>query len=1085
MKIHQWTGFAIVTALMLGDFFSPRSNVSPIKNDKCMQLVSSGEGEAIVEIRMDDFNIVPVEIDGLSYQQVISVGMNQSSMPRAPQLPECSGMLGVSSVKGLQVQILNEEFSLRKVHRILPAPGYSISAPRLEDLNDEDLTPRYSPDPDIYGSSDFYPQVLIQATPAGVMRGQELVRVLAHPVQYNPRRGELRIYQRIFARVSWQNDEQAFPAIRSFRSAFDPIMQASILNYTALDRSAQTEESVNLSTQVEASEISGLADSQALKVRVNQNGMYQLTPNDLTSNGFNLIDVDPTLIQISNRGQETPIYMAEDGNGSFDGSDIILFYGTAITDVYTTENVYWLTEGTAPGLRMDTRSAIPGVATLAEQFLVTLHVEQDTWYWQTMPNGLGQDHWFWGDATGEARISPNTSGLPVSRNFNFTINNLPSSDSNQSLIVRLKGFTSVISVNPDHKTQISINGTPVGDPVDWDGFSVFDLILTYNTGLLNEGLNTLTVTALGTAAPVDQYLVDYFKLNYLDTYIAEDNQLTFNAPEAGTYLFNVTGFDNNQVQVFDITNPNNVVCLTGIEVDGANTAILRDTSSLETKYLALSSDRYKQPANLELDQPSTLKSATNGADYIIIAHEDFYSSIQPLADYRQNLAGGGYRVMTVKVEDLYDEFNDGIFNPQAIRDFLSYAYTTWQSPAPAYVLLVGGASYDYRSTLIPSISRVNYVPSQMIETFLLGQTASDNWFVQLEGDDVLPEMFIGRMAVDSVTEINTMVNKTIAYEENPPDSAWNKDVLLIAGEDETAFEVISDELAASLPHYYTTNKVYAATYALPTDVTADISSHINQGSILANYAGHGNPQTWATAGGKIYYVISNIYGLNNTDKLPVVTMANCLNGFFVGRSNPSMAEAFMSLEEKGAVAVWAPTGVGFPSGHRQLLKEFYDAIFQDDRNVVGEATTQAKLNLFALDGTLGELVQTYVLFGDPATRLGIPTNYPYVESTIPADGSQVPASQPIEVRFSKPMDPTKVSLELSGPGNLTLTPTWNEDHTVVSYAHEEFIRGETYTATVSGQDLLGNELGLGLAPTTWSFTAAMGQVYLPYINSSD
>ncbi len=81
----------------------------------------------------------------------------------------------------------------------------------------------------------------------------------------------------------------------------------------------------------------------------------------------------------------------------------------------------------------------------------------------------------------------------------------------------------------------------------------------------------------------------------------------------------------------------------------------------------------------------------NGADYILITHPDFYDAVQPLADYRH---GQGLRVKRIDVQDVYDEFNAGLADPEAIRSFLEYAYTNWQAPAPAYVVLVGDGNVD-------------------------------------------------------------------------------------------------------------------------------------------------------------------------------------------------------------------------------------------------------------------------------------------------------------------------------------------------------------------------------------------------------
>ena len=137
---------------------------------------------------------------------------------------------------------------------------------------------------------------------------------------------------------------------------------------------------------------------------------------------------------------------------------------------------------------------------------------------------------------------------------------------------------------------------------------------------------------------------------------------------------------------------------------------------------------------------------------------------------RPTSTASGLSVITAKVEDVYDEFNYGIFNPQAIRDFLSHAYDNW-SPAPSYVLLLGDATYDFKDNLGKGIA--NAVPSQLVETPSYGETASDYYFVAVDGSDVLPDMFIGRLPVASAAEAATVVQKIINYEESPVPGSWN------------------------------------------------------------------------------------------------------------------------------------------------------------------------------------------------------------------------------------------------------------------------------------------------------------------------
>ncbi len=53
----------------------------------------------------------------------------------------------------------------------------------------------------------------------------------------------------------------------------------------------------------------------------------------------------------------------------------------------------------------------------------------------------------------------------------------------------------------------------------------------------------------------------------------------------------------------------------------------------------------------------------------------------------------------------------------------------------------------------------------------------------------------------------------------------------------------------------------------------------------------------------------------------------------------------------------------------------------------GRPTTAAKIEVYGDNGFWGDLVETFVLFGDPATELGLAPNYPYLLSTSPADGT--------------------------------------------------------------------------------------------------
>ena len=89
-----------------------------------------------------------------------------------------------------------------------------------------------------------------------------------------------------------------------------------------------------------------------------------------------------------------------------------------------------------------------------------------------------------------------------------------------------------------------------------------------------------------------------------------------------------------------------------------------------------------------------------------------------------------------------------------------------------------------------------------------------------------------------------------------------------------------------------------------------------------------------------------------------------------------MAEKLLLKPNSGAVAVWAPTGLGYPSGHRELLSAFNNLIFGLERpsapydgRELGVAAHTAMLKTIAANSFWQELITTYVLFGDPAMRI--------------------------------------------------------------------------------------------------------------------
>ena len=85
----------------------------------------------------------------------------------------------------------------------------------------------------------------------------------------------------------------------------------------------------------------------------------------------------------------------------------------------------------------------------------------------------------------------------------------------------------------------------------------------------------------------------------------------------------------------------------------------------------------------------------------------------------------------------------------------------------------------------------------------IGETASDNRYVTISGDDILPDMYIGRLPANNASETTAMVNKILSYEQNPPQGDWVTQLTFVADNADAGgnFPALSDNIA---DHYLPT-----------------------------------------------------------------------------------------------------------------------------------------------------------------------------------------------------------------------------------------------------------------------------------------
>jgi hypothetical protein len=302
-----------------------------------------------------------------------------------------------------------------------------------------------------------------------------------------------------------------------------------------------------------------------------------------------------------------------------------------------------------------------------------------------------------------------------------------------------------------------------------------------------------------------------------------------------------------------------------------------------------------------------------------------------------------------------NEFNYGVFDPRAIRTFLTYANHNWVKP-PTYVVLAGNGTYDYKDN---EGYGDNLIPTLMANT-PMGLYASDSLFAEFDGDHV-PKMAIGRLPVLTAEELKNMIDKIKSYE-----SGTGKHVLWVADDHDDGgnFPLDSDDVAALLPPGYTSEKIYLVPGAV--DQTRDkLLAGINGGAAFLNYIGHAGPDRLASEG---LLTIGDVSAMNNATELHVMTAMTCLAGEFDIPGFDSLAESLVLKKGGGSAAVWAPTGYSFNSLAKVLDEAFFKAAFGSPKTVLGDVILKA-FKEYSMTGGQPYMIDIYNLLGDPALQL--------------------------------------------------------------------------------------------------------------------
>lgn len=669
-----------------------------------------------------------------------------------------------------------------------------------------------------------------------------------------------------------------------------------------------------------ADQVNAFASRPAVKLSVKQEGWYRVSQQDLVAAGLDS-RTDPRNLQLFVDGNEQAILVQGEQAGKFDAVE---FYGVGLDIPSTDSRTYWLAAGSAAGQRISQAKA-KAKRESGNSFAYIVERRDQTIF---VPS-LKTDSYF---------------GAIIAKNPTDQSLDLPHVDQTSSerarIDISLQGLTQV-----QHQVKVLLNDDRLGE-MSFDGQTQGKSTFSVPQARLKQGANKITL--IPEAGDTDFSVVDTIRITYQHTYSADGDALRFTASPKRSVT--VDGFTNPAIRVVDITDPNQAKEVTGkIRQQGSGYAITIGVPKKgERTLLAFADNRIKRPASIAANQPTNWREPNNQADLLVIGHRDFLGSVSPLVALRQSQ---GMTVAVADVEDVYDEFSFGNKTPQAIKDFLSYATTSWQK-APRFVLLVGDATNDPRNFL--GNGDFDFVPTKMVAT-QYNQTASDSWFADF-ADNGLPEIAIGRLPARSAEEADTMIAKIVGFDQTSKSGG----VLLVSDiNDGSDFERTSAELRSLVPAEVRIDELRRSQMD-PAALRSSLIDNLNRGGKIVNYVGHGSVEMWR--GGIL--TPADARSLTNSQSLPFFISTTCLNGYFQDPVSDSLAESLMKAERGGGVGVWASSGFVEAEPQAVMNKALFGLIFGSDSMTVGEMLNRAKASVSDID-----VRRTYTLFGDPTMKL--------------------------------------------------------------------------------------------------------------------
>lgn len=898
--------------------------------------------------------------------------------------------IALPSLTGNSLTIIETEYEDIQGVTLKPVPNL---------INENNfLVPDYSEGIKEFQQKEFE---LVKWGEIGVVRDLIVGNLLIYPYQQIGS-NVVRVYKRIKIQVSFgipivnvkprQNDDDVFRGVINEQQAKNWVYNLQSLSLQKITNSK-------------------LSNGNWFRIKITEEGIYKLDFNFLKSKGIDLSNVDPRTIQIFGNGGRTlserpedfvnidlienAILVVGEEDGKFDQSDYILFYAPSVKGweyksstssfghyfhYYSDVNYVWLTYGQTNGKRMVQKVSVTNqpdsVVTTTTGFVLYREFKRNL------------------ASTGRKWFGDEFNDRTKSRVYN---NKLPGLVPNQQVIYRIsvaarsdRTTTFLVDENNNRMGSISLNAVNLGDGIGLYASMNYG-VFSYSSNLSDQ--RSILKLTYNISDAISSGYLDYFEILYPRYLQADNDKIWFFSPnKSGVFEYLISNFSNSDIRIFDVSKFDDVKLITNANISGMEARFRAvETLNSPSKYYAVGANGYLTPTEVIKIGNQNLRGISPGGELIIISPKEFLTEANRLKAHKENRAEKPISTVVVNVDEIYNEFSAGLLDVSAIRNFIKYAFTFW-TVKPKYVLLFGDGHYDYRN--IEGYGK-NFIPPYETEEslFLIYSYPTDDFYGRIVGNDTYIDIAVGRLNIQTVEEAKGVVDKIIRYENNKDFGLWRNLISLVAddgkttkGDDGATHTDQSEKLAKNtIPGTFAKKKIYLIQYpTLETaggrrkpDVNREIINTFNDGTLILNFIGHGNPEVWTHE--FVFEKTVTIPQLKNFNRLPFLSAATCDFGDYDKPASQSSMEMLVTKPDGGIIAGFTASRAVWSDQNFAINYKLFEALLSYKKNNTEQPSLgQAYFETKKFRNSDND--QKYHLFGDPSIYLLAPKEVSRIDS---------------------------------------------------------------------------------------------------------